>query len=60
MPKVEGGNIDKCMEICLGDDELKDEYPSIERRQSICYAACAEKYDAAEKTYQEYLVNKNK
>jgi hypothetical protein len=48
------------MEICLGDEKLKDEYPSIGKRQSICYAACAEKYQAVEKTYEEYLVNKNK
>lgn len=60
MPKVEGGNLDKCMEICLGDDKLKDEYPNVSKRQSICYAACAEKYNAVEKTYEEYLINKNK
>jgi hypothetical protein len=60
MPKVEGGNLDRCMEICLGDDKLKDEYPSAEKRQDVCYAACAQKYGATEKTYQEYLVNKNK
>jgi len=60
MPKVEGGNLDKCMEICLGDDKLKGEYPSVGKRQQICYAACAQKYDVKESTYEEYLVNKNK
>ena len=60
MPKVEGGNLDKCMEICLSDDKLKEEEPSIKKRQAMCYAACAQKYEAKEKTYEEYLVNKNK
>lgn len=59
MPKVEGGSLEKCMEICVGDPKGREEYGP-KKLQQVCYAACAEKYNAVEKTYEEYLINKNK
>ena len=45
MPKVEGGSLVRCMEICVGDEKGRKEY-GLKKLQQVCYAACAKKYNA--------------
>lgn len=44
MPKVGGRNLDQCMSMCMTDDKTVEEYPSIEERQQVCYAACIDRF----------------
>ena len=44
MPKVEGKNIDECMEICMEDPKYKKEVPNTKKRQAACYAAGKTKF----------------
>jgi hypothetical protein len=44
MPKVGGRSLDQCMSICMDDTATKNEYPGIEDRQKVCYAACIDRF----------------
>jgi hypothetical protein len=44
MPKVGGRNIDQCMSMCMEDLVTKEEYPDVDERQRICYAACIDRF----------------
>lgn len=44
MPKVGGRSLDQCMSMCMDDPKTKEEYPSIEKRQQVCYAACIDRF----------------
>lgn len=48
MPNVGGRNIDQCMSICMEDPKTKEEYPNLDDRKKVCYAACIEKINNAE------------
>lgn len=60
MPKVGGGSVEKCMEICMGDEDTKKEYPSDEKRRDVCYAACNSKYITESEYSVEELIEKYK
>lgn len=47
MPKVGGTSLDQCMSICMDDTKTKEEYPSNEDRQKVCYAACIDRFAAS-------------
>lgn len=47
MPKVGGRSLDQCMSMCMDDAKTKEEYPSNEDRQKVCYAACVDRFAAS-------------
>jgi len=55
MPQVGGRNLDQCMSICMDDATTKEEYPSVQDRQQVCYAACIDRF-ATESNYTMTLV----
>lgn len=44
MPKVGGNSLDQCMSMCVDDSKTKEEYPSVDDRQRVCYAACIDRF----------------
>lgn len=55
MPKVGGRSLDQCMSMCMTDDKTKEEYPNIDDRQKVCYAACVDRF-INEENYVQTLV----
>jgi hypothetical protein len=55
MPKVGGKNIDQCMSICMDDPKTKGEYPNVDDRQRVCYAACSDRFDSDEEAIEAII-----
>jgi hypothetical protein len=56
MPKVGGKTISECMSICMGDETTIREYPNIEKRREVCYAACASSLSQKHKAIEHRFV----